>query len=340
MSQEIYQDGDANLAVLQGKTIAIIGYGNQGRSQALNMRDSGLKEVIVGNVKDESWKQARADGFAVHSIKDASQKGDILFILLPDEVAPEIYREEIEPGLEEGNVLNFASGYNITFGEIESPGDVDVIMVAPRMIGAVVRELYERGKGAPAFLAVEQDYSGKAKEIGLALSKGIGATRAGVIEVTFDMETKMDLLSEQTFGPIIFAAMMAKYELEVAEGIPPAAVLMELYLSGEISHVFGLMAKQGVLAQMDLHSQTSQYGQLSRLDEIIEGLRDEVNLEGIKKFMKRQLANIDSGKFAQEWRSERREGYPVFKRLFKKYRNSPFIKEEQDTIEKLGLKGE
>jgi ketol-acid reductoisomerase len=154
------------------------------------------------------------------------------------------------------------------------------------------------------------------------------------------METKMDLLSEQTFGPIIFAAMMAKYELEVAEGIPPAAVLMELYLSGEISHVFGLMAKQGVLAQMDLHSQTSQYGQLSRLDEIIEGLRDEVNLEGIKKFMKRQLANIDNGKFAREWRSERREGYPVFKRLFKKYRNSSFIKEEQDTIEKLGLKGE
>jgi ketol-acid reductoisomerase len=150
MSQEIYQDGDANLAVLQGKTIAIIGYGNQGRSQALNMRDSGLKEVIVGNVKDESWKQARADGFAVHSIKDASQKGDILFILLPDEVAPEIYREEIEPGLEEGNVLNFASGYNITFGEIESPGDVDVIMVAPRMIGAVVRELYE-GQGRAGF---------------------------------------------------------------------------------------------------------------------------------------------------------------------------------------------
>jgi ketol-acid reductoisomerase len=154
------------------------------------------------------------------------------------------------------------------------------------------------------------------------------------------METKMDLLSEQTFGPIIFAAMMAKYELEIAEGIPPAAVLMELYLSGEISHVFGLMAKQGVLAQMDLHSQTSQYGQLSRLDEIMEGLRDEVNLEGIKKFMKRQLANIDSGRFAREWRSERREGYPVFKRLFKKYRNSSFIQEEQETIESLGLKEE
>ena len=252
MSQKIYQDGDADLAVLQGKTIAIIGYGNQGRSQALNMRDSGLKEVIVGSIEDESWKQAEADGFAVHSIKEASQKGDILFILLPDEVAPDIYREEIEPGLKKGDVLNFASGYNITFGEIEPPDGVDVIMVAPRMIGAVVRELYERGKGAPAFLAVERDYSGQAKDIALALSKGIGATRAGVIEVTFDMETKMDLLSEQAIGPIIFAAMMAKYELEIAEGIPPAAVLMELYLSGELSHVFGLMAKRGIVTQVSV----------------------------------------------------------------------------------------
>jgi len=340
MSQKIYHDGDADLAVLQGKTIAIIGYGHQGRSQALNMRDSGLKEVIVGNVEDESWEQAKEDGFAVYPIKDASQKADILFVLLPDEVAPDIYREEIEPALEKGNTLNFASGYNITFGEIEPPDHVDVILVAPRMIGAVVRELYERGKGAPAFLAVEQDYSGKAKEIALALSKGIGATRAGVIEVTFDMETKMDLLTEQALGPIIFAAIMAKYELEVAEGVPPAAVLMELYLSGEISHVFAMMAKRGILAQMDLHSQTSQYGQLSRLDEIIDGVSDELNLEGIKKFMKRQLANIDSGKFAREWRSEKREGYPVFKRLFKKYRNAPFTLEEQETIEKLGLKGE
>lgn len=153
-NENIYKDEDADLSILESSTIAIIGYGNQGRAQALNLKESGVENVIIGNIEDESWEQAKDDGFEVYSIPEAAKQADILFNLIPDEVQPEVYKSDIEPNLVEGDVLNFASGYNITYDLIEPPEHVDVIMIAPRMIGSMVRQLYKEGDGAPSFLFI------------------------------------------------------------------------------------------------------------------------------------------------------------------------------------------
>jgi ketol-acid reductoisomerase len=334
----LFKNQDGDLSVLDDRTVAVIGYGNQGRAQALNMRDSGVENIIIGNRGDSSKEQAKKDGFEAYSMDQAANKADILFFLVPDEVQPQVYKEKIEPYLKEGDVLNFASGYNITYNLITPPENIDVIMIAPRMIGTMVRELYEVGDGAPSFLAINQNYSGKAKDIGLALGKAIGSTRSGIIEIdSFALETKSDLLMEQGLIPIILNAMIAKYELEIAEGMPPAGALLELYLSRELGYIFEKMAEQGIIGQMPLHSQTSQYGQISRIDELQEGEAEEVSYNDIKKFMGRQLRNIGNGKFEREWSNEQQMGYPVFHRLFEKYNNSEMIKEEQKTIKELGL---
>lgn len=328
MSTNIYHKEDGDLAELKGGTIAIIGYGNQGRAQAMNMRDSGIENIIIGNIKDTSWGQARKDGFKVYTIGEASKRANILFMLVPDEIAPEIYREEIEPGLKKGDALNFASGYNITYGFITPAKTVDVIMVAPRMIGKYVRSLYKEGKGFPSFFAVEQNYSGKAKNIALAISRAIGSART--IETTFEQETTSDLLSEQGFMPVVMAAIKTEYEIEVKNGIPPEVALAEIYLSKEIAEIFIEMAERGIIEQMSLHSKTSQYGQLTCLDKF--------NATPIREFMKNALSDIKSGRFAREWRLEQAMNSPVFKRLMKKYKNDDFIKAEQETMKKLGLR--
>ena len=166
-----FYDDDADLGRLEGREIAIIGYGNQGRTQALNLRDSGVENIVVGSVRDESWDQAEEDGFEVMSISEAAQRADILFVLLPDEVAPAVYEDEIKPALSSGKTLNFSSGYNITFGHIVPPESTDIVMVAPRMVGDAFRRLYEAGKGAPCFVDVSQDASGEAWDDCLALAK-------------------------------------------------------------------------------------------------------------------------------------------------------------------------
>jgi ketol-acid reductoisomerase len=325
----VYREEDADLEILKEKTIAIIGYGNQGRSQALNLADSGLN-VIVGNREDSSREQAEEDGFAVYEMGKATERADAVFLLLPDEVAPAIYEAKIAPNLSPGDVLNFASGYNITYGFIEPADDLDVLMIAPRMVGAVVREMYEDDDGAPSFMAVNQDASGEAKERALALAEGIGSTRSGVIEVTFEMETKLDLLNEQFLAPVIFNAMMAKYEIEIEDDIPPEAILLEMYLSKEYSHTFEKMAELGVIEQMSLHSQTSQYGQLVRSDAF--------DNESLKRFMREQFEKVENGEFAREWSLEQEMNYPVMDRLYNKYRESDFIRDEQRTMDILGLR--
>ncbi len=295
MSQVFY-DEDGNLEIVQDKVVAIIGYGNQGRSQALNMRDSGVKHIIVGSRKDDSYAQANEDGFQVYSIAEASKKADIIFLLIPDEVAPELYNSQIAPNLVAGNVVNFSSGYNITYNHIIPDSGIDVILVAPRMIGKGVREKFVSNEGFPSFVAVHQDATGIAWDIALALAKAIGSTKRGAIEVTFNDETYLDLMAEQAIWPLIYSVFTEAFKLEVAKGHPEAAVLMELYLSKEPAVMMEKAADVGFFKQMPFHSNTSQYGQLigfSRTDK-----------EVIRSFITSQYEKIASGEFAENWDTE------------------------------------
>ena len=295
----IYYDADADLNLVKDKVVAIIGYGNQGRAQALNMRDSGLEHIIIGSRHDESYDQANEDGFMVYSIEEASRKADVLFMLLPDEIAPEIFESQIAPGLEPGNVINFASAYNITFKRIVPPAGVDVVMAAPRMIGKGVRELYEKGEGAPAFCGVAQDASGKALEYAKALCKAIGATRKGAIEVSFDDETCLDLMAEQGTWPLIYNVVVEAFKLQCEMGHPEEAVLMEMYLSKEPAVMMEKAAEVGFFRQLPFHSHTSQYGQLIGFNA--------VDTQMIRGFLKNRYDRIRNGEFAEEWDAEQKK---------------------------------
>ena len=304
---EAYYDADAKLDVLRDKTLGIIGYGNQGRAQALNLRDSGLK-VVIGSLRDQSARQAEADGFPVLSIAEAAERADVLALLIPDEVQRQVYDEILCKKLRTGQTLDFAHGYNIHYREIVPPMDVDVIMVAPRMIGARVRESFREGGGSPAFVAVAQDASGHALETALAWARGIGATRAGVLKTTFDQETELDLFQEQGLWPLLVRTMLMAYEFLVERGFPPEMVSLEMYGSEEGAEIFREMARVGFFKQMRFHSQTSQYGTLSRAHEIPFASE-------IRAFMERAMAGVLDGRFAEEWRKEQAAGYPVFNEL-------------------------
>jgi ketol-acid reductoisomerase len=304
---DAYYDQDTRLDVLRGKTLGIIGYGNQGRAQALNLRDSGL-EVIIGNLRDESARQAEADGFRVHSIDEVAERGDVLALLIPDEVQRQVYAEAMNARLRPGKTLDFAHGYNIRYGLIVPPREVDVIMVAPRMIGTMVREAYVRGGGAPAFVAVAQDASGHALETALGWARGIGATRAGVFKTTFEQETELDLFQEQALWPLITRTMLMAYEFLVEHGFPPEMVTLEMYGSEEGAEIFREMARVGFFKQMKLHSQTSQYGTLSRARTIPFAAE-------MRDFMERAMAGIRDGRFDEEWRREQAADYPLFNEL-------------------------
>jgi ketol-acid reductoisomerase len=304
---EAYYDPDASLEVLRHRTLGIIGYGNQGRAQALNLRDSGL-EVMIGGLRDETASQAERDGFAVRSVAEVAERADVLALLIPDEVQREVYADVLSARLREGQTLDFAHGYNIRFGLIVPPADVDVIMVAPRMIGTMVREAFARGSGAPAYIAVAQDASGHALETALAWARGIGATRAGAFKTTFAQETELDLFQEQALWPLLCRTMMMAYEILAEDGFPPEMVALEMYGSEEAAEIFREMARVGFFKQMRLHSQTSQYGTLSRA-------RAVPFAKQMRAFMESALAGIRDGRFDREWRREQAAGYPVFKEL-------------------------
>lgn len=304
---KIYYDKDATLDPVQNKKIGIIGYGNQGRAQALNMRDSGLQNISIGSIKDASMEQAQADGISAGSIEEISAASDILFLLIPDEVMPKVYEQSILHGLKAGNVINFASGYNITFKKIIPPDFVDVIMVAPRMIGEGVRELFVNKKGYPAFVGVEQDASGQALEIALGLAKAMGATMKAAMEVTMQQETTMDLFAEQAIWPLIESILMEAFDYQVKMGLPSEAIVTELYMSKEPAYMFEKMADFGFWKQFLLHSHTSQYGQLSRYHQ--------VDRTSIRSFMDKAATEIESGAFAEEWEKEQAEGMSEFNRL-------------------------
>lgn len=314
MPATIYHDQDADLGALGAETIAVIGYGNQGRSQALNLRDSGLS-VRVGAIRDETRERAAAEGFAVSDIADAAAESDVLMLLVPDEVMAEMFEKEMRPALRPGVCIDFASGYNIAFGLIEPPAEADVVLVAPRMIGPGVRERFEQGGGFPSFVGVHQDATGRARARMLALAKGIGSTRAGCIELSMADEAALDLFTEQGFGPAFGIALMTAIQTLVDAGFPPEAVLLELYLSGELAYTFERIARDGMLEQMEHHSRTSQYGSMTR------GVRF-ADLD-LRPRMEKVLEEIRSGAFAKEWAAEQRKGLPTLERIKEARRSLP-----------------
>ena len=323
---EAYYDADASLDILKNKTLVIIGYGNQGRAQALNLLDSGMK-VTIGSLRDEGALQAEADGFEVLPLAEAAERADVLSLLIPDEVQKQVYDDVVKSRLRPGQTLNFAHGYNIHYGLIVPPSQVDVIMVAPRMIGAVVRESFTRGGGAPAFAAVAQDASGNAWQTALALARGIGATRAGVLKTTFAQETELDLFEEQGLWPMLVRTMITSYEFLVSKGFPPEMVALEMYGSEEASEILREMARVGFFKQMRFHSNTSQYGTLSRSRQL--PFQNEM-----KAFMETAMAGIRDGQFKEEWRREQEAGYPVFKQLRAEADSHP-LNEAEATVREL-----
>lgn len=301
MSTPIYHDADAELAIVQAKRLAFIGYGNQGAAQAQNLRDSGVSEMLIGNREDNYKEAALASGFQVMSIPEAAAWGDVVFLLIPDEEQPQVFREQIAPHLRAGAALVVASGYNMAFQLFDLPDFIDVIMVAPRMIGTGVRERYLRREPYPCFISVERDISGNALELALSIARGIGATRGGAILSSAREEAALDLFSEQAIWPVIMVAFRTAYEVLHQAGFSDEAILYEMYLSKEPAEVFERIAEQGLFEQLSLHSHTSQYGQLRAL------FADDGS--GLYERFRRVLHDdILSGRFAREWSDVQAKG--------------------------------
>jgi ketol-acid reductoisomerase len=326
---QIYHDDDADLGVLEDQTVALVGYGNQGRSQALNLRDSGVN-VIVGNIQDHAGETAKKDGFPVSNIAEACKQADVVMLLIPDEVMPEVFKKDVAPNLAPGNLVLFASGYNIAFNLITPPDYVDVALVAPRMIGVGVRETFVSGTGFPSFVGVHHAANGSAKARMLAIAKGIGSTRAGCIEMSMHDEATLDLFTEQAFGPAFGRVLMTAIELLIEAGYPPEAVLLELYLSGEFAYSFEKMREVGMMKQMDFHSRTSQYGTVTR------GARFMALGEPIKEKMSEVLEEIRSGSFADEWSNQQPKATALFEKIRKARDKMPMA--EWDEVARTAFK--
>ena len=292
MPAKIYYDQDADLGLLKGKKIAIMGYGSQGHAHALNLRDSG-QDVIIGLYKGgKSWARAEKDGLKVAPVADAAKMGDVVMILLPDQTQRSVFEESIRGGLTKGKMLMFAHGFNIHFNQVVPPPDVDVTMIAPKAPGHVMRDLFTQGPGVPALVAVQQDVTGKAKEMALAYGRGVGCTRAGVIETTFKEETETDLFGEQTtLCGGISHLIKAAFETLVDAGYQPEVAYFECM--HEMKLIVDLFYQGGLAYMRYSVSDTAEYGDYTRGPRIVN--------EATKAEMKKILAEIQSGEFARDW---------------------------------------
>lgn len=300
---KVYYDQDAPMDVLQGKTIAVIGYGSQGHAHALNLRDSGLKVIVANRPGSENYRLAVADGFKPVTAAQAAADADVIIILAPDQVQPKIYHEEIEPHLSAGKALVFSHGFNVHFKQITPPADVDVFMVAPKSPGHLVRRMYEAGQGVPGLLAVYQDATGEAKERGLAYARGIGCTRAGVIETTFQEETETDLFGEQAvLCGGVSELIRAGFDTLVEAGYQPEVAYFECL--HELKLIVDLIYEGGITYMRYSISDTAEYGDLVAGKRIIT---DETRAE-----MRRILDDIQSGRFARDWILENQAGRPMY----------------------------
>jgi ketol-acid reductoisomerase len=304
--QDIFYDDDADLSLLEGKTIAILGYGSQGHAHALNLRDSGCEVVVGLRAGSSSRAEADGEGLTVLEVGDAASRGDLVMILLPDEKQAEVWEAEIRDGIAPGNLLLFAHGFAIHFGQIEPPPGVDVGMVAPKGPGHLVRRQFAEGRGVPCLMAVDQDATGHARELVLAYAKGIGGARAGVIETTFKDETETDLFGEQAVlcGGLTELAR-AGFETLVEGGYDPRLAYFECL--HELKLIVDLMYEKGIQGMRDSISNTAEYGDMTRGKRVIS--------EETREAMRKILADIQSGEFAREWIAENRAGAESFQRM-------------------------
>ncbi len=318
---KMYYEKDCNLDALNGKVIAIIGYGSQGHAHALNLRDSGCNVIVGLREGGKSWPVAEKDGFEVYSIAEAAKKADIIMILINDEVQADVYRTHIAPNLEEGNAIAFAHGFNIRYKQIVAPAGVDVFMAAPKGPGHTVRSQYVAGKGVPCLIAVEQNASGKAYDIALAYIAGIGGARAGILETTMDEETETDLFGEQTVlcGGVV-DLMQCGFEVLVEAGYKPENAYFECI--HEMKLIIDLINKGGIAAMNYSISDTAEFG------EYVSGPRVLPHDE-IKANMRKVLSDIQDGTFAGKWIAENKNG-----RTFFNSKRAQLAKHQMETVGK------
>jgi ketol-acid reductoisomerase len=306
---KVYYDKDVNIEKLRNRKIAIIGYGSQGHAHAQNLRDSGINVVVGLREGGNSWEKAKNAGFKVLPVDEASRWADIVMILAPDSHQPEIYSSHIANNLNPGESVAFGHGFNIHFGQIVPPPNVDIFMVAPKAPGHTVRNEYTQGRGVPALIAVHQNATGQAKEIALAYAGAIGAGRAGIIETTFKDETETDLFGEQcVLCGGLTALILAGYETLVEAGYPPEMAYFECL--HEVKLIVDLIYEGGISNMRYSISDTAKYGDITRGPRVIN--------DAARQEMKRILKEIQSGEFAREWIIENRAGRPVYNALLKK----------------------
>jgi ketol-acid reductoisomerase len=299
----MYYDADANLDLLAGKTIAIIGYGSQGHAHALNLKDSGMNVIVGLYPGSKSTAKAEAEGLTVKSVADAAAAADFIMILLPDEVHKGIYTEEIAPNLKAGNVLAFAHGFSINFAQVVPPADVDVVMIAPKGPGHLVRRTYEQGQGVPALFAVYQNASGQARDRAMAYAKGIGGTRAGILETTFREETETDLFGEQVvLCGGLSALIKAGFETLVEAGYQPELAYFECL--HEVKLIVDLIVEGGLAKMRDSISNTAEYGDYTRGPRIVT--------DATRAEMRKILSEIQTGQFARDFVLENQSGKAGF----------------------------
>lgn len=297
----MYGAADAPARGLAGEAVAVLGYGYMGRTAALNLRDSGVK-VRIGNRDDEYAARALAEGFEVVPLATAASD-DIVYVLLPDEVMPAVFASDIAPHLRPGAAIAFASGYSLTFGLIQPPDTVDVLLVAPRMAGESARARFLRGQGFWAYVGVEADRSGRAPQRMLGLADGLGVLRAGAIEMSARLEATLDLFVEQTVGAVLGQAIMIAFEVGREAGIPDAAMVLEMYMSGEMETVFEAFRETGFFRGSEAHGSTAVFGGITRTLEMDHA--------AMAASFRAVLEDIKSGGFARRFQDEERNGYPM-----------------------------
>lgn len=314
---KIYYDNDADLNVYKNRTIAIVGYGIQGRGQALCLRDSGLNVLVAQRAGGPNYLQAQKDGFAPVEADEAAKKADVIMILTQDHVQADLYRKSIRKHLKKGKSIAFSHGFNIHFGQIKPPTEADVWMIAPKGPGSLVRRQYEEGKGVPCLVAIHQDSSGGALKDALAYAKAIGGGRAGIFETSFREETETDLFGEQAvLCGGTSALIKAGYETLVEAGYAPEMAYFECL--HELKLIVDLIYEGGIVGMRQRVSDTAEYGDYTRGPRIIN--------ERTRKEMKKILAEIQSGKFAREWMRENKKGRPNFNKYREDSRNHPVEK--------------